>query len=165
MTDAVRPDMHERSIATTLRARDFMQTDLLTVSPETSILDIHRMFVEEEIHGAPVVDDDGRLRGVISSLDLLRVVSDETQSDPRTASYFQAERWSIPAQLPERLAVLDAADIMTREVVAVSPDMLVGEVARTMREQHVHRVLVIEDKELLGVVTTFDLLRAFVVDG
>ena len=51
---------------------------------------------------------------------------------------------------------------MTREVVAVSPHAPIGEVAETMREQHVHRVLVIENRELLGVLTTFDLLRAFV---
>jgi CBS domain-containing protein len=129
--------MLDRSIATPLRARDFMQTDVLTVSPETSILDIHRMFVEEEIHGAPVVDDDGIVRGVLSSLDLLRAASEDSDAE------------------------VTAADLMTREVVAVSPDLPVAEVAQTMRQQHVHRVLVIENRELLGVLTTFDLLRAF----
>lgn len=133
--------MLDRSIAISLRARDFMQTDVLTVSPETSLVDIHRMLVQEEIHGAPVVDDDGRVCGVITSLDLLRPGADDLEP-----------------------ALLTAADVMTREVVAVSPDMPVAEVAQTMREQHVHRVLVIEDHELLGILTTFDLLRAFVRD-
>ena len=131
--------MLDRSIAISLRARDFMQTDVLTVSPETLLLDIHRMFVEEEIHGAPVVDDDGKVCGVITSLDLLRPGADDVD----------AER-------------LTAADIMTRELVSVSPNTPISEVAQMMREQHVHRVLVIENRELLGVLTTFDLLRAFV---
>lgn len=48
--------MPASSVALSLRARDFMQTDVLAVSPETSLFDIHRMFVEEEIHGVPVVD-------------------------------------------------------------------------------------------------------------
>lgn len=152
--------MLDRSAAPALCARDFMQTDVLTVSPETSILDIHRLFVEEEIHGAPVVDDTGIVRGVISTLDLLRVVSDEAQPNSRSVPYFHAEPWAIPDQLPERLAALTANDIMTRELVTVSPDMPIVEVAQTMREQHIHRVLVIEDRELLGVLTTFDLLRA-----
>ena len=52
-------------------------------------------------------------------------------------------------------------DIMTHELVTVPPDMPISEVAQTMREQHVHRVLVTENRELLGVLTTFDLLRAF----
>jgi len=141
MTDALPRCMLDRSIAISLRARDFMQTDVLTVSPEASLLDIHRMFVEEEIHGAPVVDDDGKVLGVITSLDLLRPGADDVES-----------------------AQLTAADIMTHEIVAVSPNMPVGEVAQTMREQHIHRVLVIEDHELQGVLTTFDLLRAFVRD-
>ena len=79
--------------------------------------------------------------GVITSLDLLRPGADET--------------------LPEDLT---AGDIMTRELVTVSPDTSIAEVAQTMREQHVHRVLVVEKRELLGVLTTFDLLRAFVRD-
>jgi CBS domain-containing protein len=133
--------MPDRSIAISLRARDFMQTDVLAISPETSLHDIHRMFVEEEIHGAPVVDEDGTVCGVITSLDLLRPAADEVDTDELTA-----------------------ADIMTRELVAVSPDMPIADVAETMRAQHVHRVLVIENRELCGVLTTFDLLRAFVPD-
>ena len=112
----------------------------MTVSPETSLRDIHRMFLEEEIHGAPVVDDDGRVCGVISSLDLLRPGADDIDSGE-----------------PERLT---AMDVMTRELVSVSPNLPIADVAQTMREHHVHRVLVIEDRELLGVLTTFDLLRA-----
>lgn len=65
-------------------AGDLMARDVVTVSPETPILDVHRLFVEEEIHGAPVVDEDGVVRGVISTLDLLRIVRDE--AEPDTAS-------------------------------------------------------------------------------
>jgi CBS domain-containing protein len=155
--------MPDRAIATRLRARDLMQTDVLTVSPETSILDVHRMFVEEEIHGAPVVDDSGVVRGVVSTLDLLRIVSDDGEPDARGLPYFRAQPWAIPNELANKLAEVTASDVMTRELVAVSPDTPIAEVAQKMRDQHVHRVLVLEKRELLGVLTTFDLLRAFVV--
>jgi CBS domain-containing protein len=49
---------------------------------------------------------------------------------------------------------------MTGAVVAVSPEMTAAEIAHVMRTQRVHRVLVIEARELLGVITTFDLLAA-----
>ena len=117
-----------------------MQTDVLTVTPETPVLDVHRMFAEEEIHGAPVVDDDGLVRGVVSTLDILRAVNDGTES------------------------ALDAEDVMTKDLVWVPPDMPIVEVAQIMRDQHIHRVLVIDEGELLGVLTTFDLLRAFIRD-
>jgi CBS domain-containing protein len=152
-------------IATQLCARDFMQTDVLTISPETSIIDIHQLFVEEEIHGAPVVDEAGVVRGVVSTLDLLRAVREEVEPDATTRSYFKSE-WSMPIdELPARLREVRAYDVMTRELVAVRSDASVVDVARIMREQHIHRVLVIDDRELVGVVTTFDLLRAFVADA
>jgi predicted transcriptional regulator len=125
-----------------LRARDVMERDVITVAPETPLLDVHRLFVEEEIHGAPVVDDDGQVAGVISSLDLLRVVRDAMDRGDLDA----AER-------------LTAADCMTTELVIVRPDATIDEIARTMRTQRVHRVLVGEDRVLAGVITTFDLLR------
>jgi CBS domain-containing protein len=162
--------MSERSIAVSLRARDVMQTDLLTVTPETPLLDIHRMFVEEEIHGAPVVDDEGAVVGVVSTLDLLRVVRDEFEPGASAATtYFSDHRsytWTDSAagtsELEARLGNVTAADVMTRELVSVGPDTPVAEVAQTMRTQRIHRVLVVRDRELQGVITTFDLLRAFV---
>lgn len=149
-------------IATELRARDFMQTDVLTVTPDTSILDIHKLFIEEEIHGAPVVDDNGVVRGVVSTLDLLRAVNEELEPDQTTQSYFRSEWSTVPDELPARLREVRASDVMTRELVSVSPDATIVEVARMMREQHVHRVLVVEQQELIGVLTTFDLLQAFI---
>ena len=136
-----------------------MQTQLLTVRPETPLLDIHRMFAEEEIHGAPVVDEDGHVRGVVSTLDLVRALRDECESPETATAFFRDDRgytgvaWS--AELQARLGEICAADVMTRELVTVTPDTPVADVARTMREQHIHRVLVVEDHALVGVITSF----------
>jgi len=119
-----------------------METDLITVSPETPVVDVHRLFVEDEIHGAPVVDDDFRVVGVVSALDLLRVVG---------------ERYD---DFATRLDDVTASDAMTGIVVSVGPDATAAEIARVMRAQRIHRVLVVDGKELLGVITTFDLLAA-----
>ncbi len=152
-----------------VRARDLMERDVITVTPETRIIDVHRLFVDEEIHGAPVVGKDGLVHGVVSSLDLLRVVRDELEPGAKatTTTYFRDELpYSRPdwLEMPEdfqcRMQDLTAADAMTRDIVAVGLDATVDDIARTMREQHVHRVLVIEDRALIGVISTFDLLRA-----
>ena len=145
-----------------------MQTDLLTVGPDTPLLDIHRMFAEEEIHGAPVLDEDGRVRGVVSTLDLVRAVRDECESADTATAFFRDDRgyaglsMRTASELEARLGELCAADVMTRELVTVTPDTPVAEVARTMREQRIHRVLVVEDRALVGVITSFDMLRAFI---
>jgi len=119
-----------------------MEADVLTVDPEAPLVDVHRLFVEEEIHGAPVVDDDFRVCGIVSSMDLLRAVSDRYDD------------------FSDRVRDIRAADVMTGAVVAVAPYATAAEIAHVMRTQRVHRVLVIENKELLGVITTFDLLAA-----
>lgn len=151
-----------------IRARDLMERDVITVTPETRLLDVHRLFVEEEIHGAPVVGDDTIVRGVVSTLDLLRVVRDELEpgAGATVTTYFRDELpysgpdWlRMPEDFQDRMQELTAADAMTREIVAVGPFATIDDIARVMLEHHVHRVLVLEDRVLLGVITTFDLLR------
>ena len=127
-----------------LYARDVMVRDLITISPETPILDIHRLFVEEEIHGAPVVGDDGIVYGVVSTMDLLRIVRDELDS----------------ARPEDRVESLTAEMAMTIDLVTVRPETPIEDVARMMVEHRVHRVLVTgEDRQLEGVITSFDLMR------
>ncbi len=121
-----------------------MQTDVVTVTPTTPLSTVHRLFIEEEIHGAPVVDDDGFVVGVVSTLDLSRALTDELDPDATLA--------------------MSAADVMTPEVVSVAPETRVSDVAKLMQDQHIHRVLVVKDRELVGMITTFDLLRAFTDD-
>jgi CBS domain-containing protein len=149
----------------TLRARDLMQTHVLTVSPETPLLDIHRLFVEEEINGAPVVDDDGAVVGVISSRDLLRAVEEEHDAGAATSIYFReylefsGPDWSAaPEDLQDRLGQRCVADAMTDEVISVSTEASIADVARTLRTHRVHRVLVVDGGRLAGILSTFDLV-------
>jgi CBS domain-containing protein len=159
--------------SSTLHARDIMARDLITVTPETRILDVHRLFVEEEIHGAPVVGEDGIVYGVVSALDLLRVIRDELEpgAGATSTAYFRDELpysgpdWSsVPEDLQDRVQDLTAADAMTKEIIMVGPDATVEQIARTMLANRIHRVLVGADRALEGVVTTFDLLRVLARD-
>ena len=146
-------------------AGDIMQTEIVTVSPELSLLDVHRLFVAEEIHGAPVIDEDGVVSGVVSSADLLRVVAEEHGSAGVAVDYlrdlveFSGPDWaSMPEDFQDRLCNLCVRDAMTAAVVGVSPDATIGEVARAVCENRVHRVLVIENDQLLGIISTLDLV-------
>lgn len=148
------------------KARDLMETGIVSVGPATPLLDVHRLFTEEEISGAPVVDDDGTLLGVITSTDLIRAVEEEHGAGRMSADYFRdilpysSPDWlSGPEDLQDRLRELRAEDVMTREVRTVPPDMPITHVARVLRETHIHRVFVSQGTQLVGVVSAFDLLR------
>jgi CBS domain-containing protein len=146
-------------------ARDVMQRDVISVSPEEPLVDVQRLFVEEEINGAPVVDQDGRVVGLISSADLLRAVAEGHEAGASAPVYyrelleFSGPDWgAMPQDFQDRLSQLTAADAMSEEVVSVPPDTPVEEVAHTLRRQRIHRVLVADEGRLVGLISTFDLI-------
>jgi CBS domain-containing protein len=147
-------------------ASDLMERHVLSVSPETPLLDVHRLFVEEEISGAPVVDSAGLLLGVISTTDLLRAVEEERDTALVEADYFRdilpysAPDWaSAPEDFQNRLADRTVEEIMTSGVISVTPDATAAEVARTLREHRVHRVFVVAEGRMLGLISAFDVLQ------
>jgi CBS domain-containing protein len=155
----------------TTSAKDIMQTEIHTVTRDTPLNNVHRLFLEEEINGAPVVDEDGRLLGVISSLDLLRAVHEEyvAESGRTLPIYFRenlpysSPDWiRAPEDFQDRMAELTVGDAMIREVVTVTPDTPISEVAATMRRQRIHRVLVVSGEGLVGLISTFDLLQLLI---
>jgi CBS domain-containing protein len=148
-------------------AGEVMKTDVIAVSPDASLIEVHRLFIEEEISGAPVIDEHGTVLGVISSKDLLRAVQDEYDSGAAGMApvYFREELpysgpdWrGAPGDFRDRMTALTAADAMVHELISVGPETPLAEVARIMRGQRIHRVFVVKDRELVGIVTTFDLV-------
>jgi len=146
-------------------AREIMQKDLVTVSPDLPLLDAHQLFVGEEIHGAPVVSDDGEVVGVVSSADLLRAVADEHASGSSEPDYlrdvieFSSPDWvGMPEDFQDRLRDVRVSEVMTKELVSVGGAASLGDVARMLCENRVHRVLVIEAGRLAGMISTFDLV-------
>jgi CBS domain-containing protein len=148
------------------QARDVMETHVITVDPELPLLDAHRLFVEEEIHGAPVVDETGRVLGIVSSADLLRAVDDEEGSDAGRAPGYLRELLDegggpsprLSGELSTRLQAVTVADVMTAGGVTVAPDAGIDEVASCMRRHRIHRVPVVSRGVLEGIITTFDMI-------
>lgn len=145
------------------RALDIMQKEVVTVSADLPLIDVHRLFVTDEIHGAPVVDETGELVGVISSADLLRAVAQEPQSVERDylreLVEFSDPEWAAMSEdFQDRIAGMRASDVMTTDLVHVPPDATVGEIARMLCENRVHRVVVTDEGRLLGIISTFDLV-------
>jgi CBS domain-containing protein len=125
-----------------MRAADIMQKDVITVSPELRLREFEELLTGEDISGAPVTDADGRILGIASKTDIVAAL---------------AERIPNVLELEPELAV---SDVMTQGFVSVRPDAALADVARTMVDGQLHRVLVTDGDRLLGIVTSFDVLRA-----
>jgi CBS-domain-containing membrane protein len=146
-------------------ARDVMTRSVVCVGADTPLVEVYRLFLTEQIHGAPVVDDEELLIGVVTSTDLLRGAEEERDTAVASSDYlrdlieFSGPDWANgPADFQDRLAHLTVAEVMTPSAVTVRPDTPVAEVARTLRQHQVHRVWVEDGGRVCGVVSTFDLL-------
>jgi CBS domain-containing protein len=127
-----------------MRAGEVMQKGVISVSPELSLADLEEFLTTEDIGGAPVLGSAGQVVGIVSKTDIVRALSDE---NGRNLSDFAD-------------AGLTVEDVMTHDVLTVKAEDDVREVARQMIDLHVHRLLVCDGEEVVGIITAFDLLRA-----
>ena len=152
-------------MTTTLTAKDVMTRRVLTVRVDLTVRELADFLVENQISGAPVVDPDGHLVGVVSLTDLAQndvdrpdVVGD--RSSPTTAMRDWEERMN-----PEDLRALHiesddllVRDIMTPTVYTVPEETPVAKIARTMVAGRIHRLLVTNGPRVVGIVTSLDLV-------
>ena len=133
-------------------AKDIMQTRVISVGVDDPLMSVHRLFVDEEISGAPVVNDRGEVVGVISARDLLRDHQEEEEVDRDDSVYYLGdlsdetrEFMSNQRDFVETLASRTAGDVMSRDIIAVDSDAPVAKIAETLISNKIHRVLVLED--------------------
>jgi CBS domain-containing protein len=136
-----------------------MTAEVVTVPPETPVVVVARLLADRGISAAPVVDSTGHLRGIVTEADLVRRLAG---AEDAPMGWFRG-LFSDPAEQADRYARthgLTAADIMTHELVTVTPDTGAEHIAHLLEERHVRRVLVVADGRLRGIVSRADLLRA-----
>jgi CBS domain-containing protein len=145
-----------------LQARNIMTTDVLTVSPETSISELSKLLENRKIGGVPVVEQEGRLVGVITQNDLV-----ERARDLELPPAINILDFHIYLQIPshlfhkvEKMLGTTVGDCMTKNPVTVAPDAPVSKVAALMAKQKVHTIPVVEGSKLVGIIGKMDLVRA-----
>lgn len=128
-----------------MRVADLMQRGVVSVSAELPLGQLEEVLEAEAISGVPVIGVNGELVGIVSKTDVIRAL---------------VEAGEVGEHIFERVgASLKVEDIMTREVVCVSPDEDARSAARRMIDGQLHRVLVVNEEEVVGIVTALDLLR------
>jgi len=121
------------------KVRDFMDTVVQTLNPQTQILDAVDFLLAKHVTGAPVVDDQNRVVGILTEKDCLNLLAAGSDADvPRGT----------------------VADFMTTEVQTIPPGMNVYFCAGLFLNTTVRRFPVVEDGKLVGAITRFDILRA-----
>jgi CBS domain-containing protein len=150
-----------------LQVRDIMTPDPITVTPDTEVVQAARILLDKGINGLPVVDEGGRLAGIICQSDLIN-----QQKKLPLPSFFTILDGLIPLksvrQLESQVRKIAAATVsqaMTPEPVTVTPDTGIQEVAALMVDHGFHTLPVVEGGKLAGVVGKEDVLKTLLTQG
>lgn len=155
---------------TTLRelvAADFMQRDMVTVSPNETLRDALALMTENHVTGLPVMDSRSRCIGMITASDILGFEEEhaEDNAEKGMMQHFNAEngRWeSVPISAfgLEEFGDVSVKEVMSRELIWVDRDTPIKKIATQMLNDDVHRVLVMDERfNLYGIITSFDFVR------
>ncbi len=147
-----------------LKAKDIMTKEVITVSPETEILQAAKLLLKHHFNGLPVVDGEGRLLGIICQDDLVA-----QQMEVPIPSFFTLLDGLIPLssqkQLERELEKITATTVgkaMTTDIVTVDPDTDIDEIATIMVNEKIHTIPVEENKKLVGIIGKEDVLRVLI---
>jgi len=122
-----------------VKVADYMARKLVTFTPETNVVEAMGVLLDKRISGAPVVDGDGALVGILSEVDVMEVVIQD--------SYYNESAGIV-------------ADYMKTEVETVDPDTDIYSLAERFRQQHRRRYPVVKNGKLVGQISRRDVLRA-----
>lgn len=142
-----------------MRASDVMTTNVISANPDMTVQEVARILVDNGISGAPVLDADGHLVGMISEGDLLR--RGELGTDERTRTSW-LDFWSASHEARDYIKTHSAKvrDVMTTGVVSVQPDTPLAEVAGILETRRIKRVPVTKEGQLVGIVSRANLVQA-----
>jgi acetoin utilization protein AcuB len=125
-----------------------MSHPVVTVSPKTPMQEAHKMMRDENIRRLPVVDERGRLVGIVSESDFLHA----SPSDVSSLSVWE---------MNYMLSKITVEKIMTREVTTTEANTPIEEAARKMVDSKIGGLPVLKDGELVGIITETDLFKIF----
>ncbi len=142
-------------------AREVMTSEVVTVSPGTPVTEAAKTLSENHIGGAPVVDNNGALIGIISESDL--ILRDVKLHFPNYISFLDSiiylESLSKFEEQLKKAVGAKVKDVMTTGVQTVTGDETVEDVATLMVDKDISRVPVVQDSRVIGIITKGNIVR------
>jgi CBS domain-containing protein len=142
-----------------MQVKDIMTSPVVSIEPDTSVTQAIRIMLQRHISGLPVVDQDGRLTGIVTEGDLLRRAETGTErTRPRWLEFLVG-----PGRLADeytRTHGRKVTDVMTADPQTVTEDTPLEEVVKLMEKRRIKRVPVVRGETVVGIVSRANLLHA-----
>ncbi len=144
-----------------MKARDIMNKNVITVQEDSSIEEAAEILTKHNISGAPVVNKEGKIVGMVTEGDLLH-----KETNPRTPAFLNILGAFIYIKGIERyredfkkLAASSTSEIMTTDVITAGGDMEIEDVAALMVDHGIKRVPVVEKGDIIGIISRADIIK------
>lgn len=143
-------------------AKEVMTKDVITVTEDSRIEEVAKIFVDKNISGVPVVDKDGKLKGVLSEGDL--VYQQKPINPPLFINLFdgiiQVDRKEFWEEV-SKVAASKASELMTKPAISAHEDTSVEELAKLIINKKVNRVPIVDnDGRVVGIVSRHDIVKS-----
>ncbi len=143
-----------------LVARDVMTSDVVTLTPSQPLRDAARVLLDRGVSGAPVVDSEGRLVGILSERDLI-------DGEKRRTHLPHVSLFGVFILSEETLrrafsdgGFIEVREIMTPKPIYVDPETRLTEITGLLTARKVNRIPVVDGGRVVGIITRGDILRA-----
>ena len=144
-----------------MKAREIMETNVITIKRETTIEEIAHVLTDNNISGVPVVDDNNKVIGMVTEKDLLY-----KDIEPRFPAVVELLGGLIFVkgvrhynEELRKLVATKAEDIMTKGVISINGDAEVEKIAEIMVEKDINRIPVVEDGKIIGIISRADIVK------
>jgi len=142
-----------------MKASDVMVTDVITVKPDSNVQDVAELLLTNRISAVPVVDNAGKLVGIVSEGDLLRRGEAGTEHERSWWLKLLMGREILAAEYLKEYS-RKVADVMTREVITAAPDTPVADIATLLERHRIKRVPIVRNGKVVGIVSRANLIQA-----
>ncbi len=147
-----------------LKVKDIMTKTVISVSPETEIIYATKLLLENRINGLPVIDETGKLVGILCQSDL--IAQQKKLPIPSFFTFLDGLITLSPLKQIEKevqkIAAITVSQAMTPNPVTVRPDTNIEEVAALMVDNNFHTIPVVDGGKLVGIVGKEDVLRTLI---
>ena len=144
-----------------MKAKDIMTTKIISVKKDMLIEDLSKHFIEHRVNGFPVVDENGKLIGVVTEKDLID--QNKNLHMPTVIALFDAVIYLESAKSfkdeVNKFTGTSVEDIHTPNPTTVSPETPINEVASIMANKDIHTLPVIGNNSIVGVIGKIDLIK------
>jgi len=156
-----------------MEIKKVMHKEVLTLRPDDTLSDAVKLFGDHKIGGAPVVDDDNRLLGLISEFDIIKMLKTKTtklsmvfpSSHSLGLTFQESIVYKEIQEAFSDVSHMEVRDLMTNDVITARENQHLEEVAPELLKEHVKRIPIVdENNRVVGILTRRDLIRGLIAE-